>query len=163
MSETTHNDLVETWLINHRIMLYLLDAVRDDALDGKPIGMRGRNIKELFAHVHNMRMMWLHPINPTLARDIPKLVIQTPQDQFNLTKPVLKQSLILSGEALGKGVAERLETNNTDIFRPNPTAFIGYLVAHEGYHRGEICMTLTQAGYPIDDRILYGMWMWDKR
>lgn len=163
MTDTAHNDLIETWLISHRIMLYLLDAVDDDALDGKPVGMRARNVKELFAHVHNVRLMWLQPINTDLARGIPKIITRTPNEQFNLTKPVLKDALTQSGEALGQGIAERLQAGKIDIFRPNPTAFVGYLVAHEGYHRGEICMTLTQAGYPIDDRILYGMWVWDKR
>lgn len=31
------------------------------------------------------------------------------------------------------------------------------------YHRGEICMTLTQAGYILSEAILYGQWDWDKR
>lgn len=163
MSNNAHTELVETWLINHRIMLYLLDAVHEDALDGKPIGMRARNVKELFAHVHNMRMMWLQPINASLARDIPKIVTRTTKDQFNLTKPVLRDALTQSGEALGKAIQTRLREGKTDLFKPTPTAFVGYLVAHEGYHRGEICMTLTQAGYPLDDKVLYGMWVWDKR
>lgn len=163
MTDNPHTDLIETWMINHRIMLYLLDAVDDDALDSKPIGMRGRNVKELFSHVHNIRMMWLQPINTTLARDIPKIVIRTSQEQVALTKPTLKQSLTKSGEKLGQAIQKRLDEGKTDIFKPTPTAFIGYLVAHESYHRAEICMTLTQAGHPLDDKILYGMWVWDKR
>jgi len=163
MTENTYNDLIETWMINHRIMLYLLNAVHEDALDGKPVGMRGRNVKELFAHAHNVRMMWLQPINATLARDIPKIVTHTPRDRYNLNKAVLRDALTQSGEALGQAMADRLEQGKTDIFKPTPTAFIGYLVSHEAYHRGEICMTLTQAGYPVDDKILYGMWVWDKR
>lgn len=160
---TAHDDLIETWLINHRIMLYLLDAVPEDALVGKPIGMSGRNIKELFAHVHNLRMMWLQPIHAPLARDIPKIVTRTPKDQYDLNKSTLKHALTKSGEALGEGIRHRLNMGKTDILRPTPTAFVGYLIAHESYHRGEICMTLTQAGHPIDDRILNGMWIWDQR
>jgi uncharacterized damage-inducible protein DinB len=158
-----HSELIDTWLISHRIMLYLLDAVREDALDGKPIGMRGRSIKELFAHVHNLRLMWLQVIHADIAHDIPKIITRTPRDQFNLTKSVLRDALTQSGEGLGQGLTERLASREIEIFQPSPTAFVGYLIAHEGYHRGEICMTLTQAGYPIDDAILAGMWVWDKR
>lgn len=32
-----------------------------------------------------------------------------------------------------------------------------YLIVHEWYHIGEICMVLKQAGYPLDDKVAYGL------
>jgi uncharacterized damage-inducible protein DinB len=47
--------------------------------------------------------------------------------------------------------------------KPHPAAFYSYIIAHEWYHIGEIGITLTQAGYPLDDRTAYGIWEWAKR
>jgi len=156
-------DLIETWNINHRITLYLLDAIENDDLDSKPFGMRGRSVKVLFAHIHNVRMMWLQPINAKLAESIHKIPTRSRKDTKALTKDDLSSALQQSGDALSKAIEDRLQSGNISILKPSPTAFIGYLVSHESYHRGEICMTLTQAGHPVDEAVLQGMWVWDKR
>ncbi len=36
-------------------------------------------------------------------------------------------------------------------------AFVGYLVAHDGYHWGEIGIALAQSGRPLDRKVAYGM------
>jgi uncharacterized damage-inducible protein DinB len=156
-------DLLETLTINHRITLYLLDAIDEEALEGKPVGMRGRSVKVMFAHIHNVRMMWLQQINAELAKPIDKIPTHTRKDILSLTKPDLTIALQQSGDALHKAIETRLQSGKIDILKPSPTAFIGYLISHESYHRGEICMTLTQAGHPLDDDVLQGMWVWDKR
>jgi hypothetical protein len=43
-------------------------------------------------------------------------------------------------------------------FKPYPVAFIGYTIAYESYHHGEIGIALTQANYPLDKKTTYGMW-----
>ena len=47
--------------------------------------------------------------------------------------------------------------------KPHPAGFFSYFIAHEWYHIGEIGMTLTQAGYPLDEKVSYGLWDWSKR
>lgn len=161
MSE--YKDLIDTWYINHRITLYLLDAIKETTLEARPFGMTGRSVKVMFAHMHNVRMMWLQPIHSDLAKSIKKLPVRGNTNQKSITKASLTEALTQSGESLGKGIEQRLELKKTGIFKPNPTAFIGYLISHEGYHRGEICMTLSQAGHQLSDEVMYGMWVWDKR
>lgn len=158
-----HKDLLDTWYISHRITLYLLDATPELALDGRPFGMAGRSVKVMFAHLHNVRMMWLQPINADLAKPIQKIPTRGNTHQKAITKTVLTDALTQSGEALGKAIEERLDSGKIAIFKPSPTAFVGYLISHEAYHRAEICMTLTQAGHPLSDTVLHGMWVWDKR
>ncbi|PYP84539.1 MAG: hypothetical protein DMF61_19250 [Blastocatellia bacterium AA13] len=34
---------------------------------------------------------------------------------------------------------------------------------HELYHRGQIALTLKQAGHPLDKKIAYGQWEWGVR
>ncbi len=42
-----------------------------------------------------------------------------------------------------------LESGKVKGARPHAMGFFGYLLAHEWYHLGELCMTLGQAGYPL--------------
>lgn len=157
-----HEDLIETWHINNRVNLFLMSAIQDDAFEDKPPKMSGRTIKEMFAHIHNVRLMWLQPMNDSLARATEKIPTRSKKDKEAITRARLRESLTQSADLLAQAMLERLESGKISIFKPNPTAFIGYLIAHESYHRSEICMTLTQAGHPLDDDTLYGMWVWDK-
>ena len=160
---TTTSDLIEMWNINNRINLYLLDAIPDEALDGKPSGMRGRSVRELFVHIHNVRLMWLQPMDAERAKSLDKIAVRTKWEREVITKSVLNDALSASAQAMGDALQNRITSGKTGLLKPTPTAFVGYLISHESYHRGEICMTLTQSGHKLDDEILYGMWVWDKR
>ena len=50
-------ELIETWNINNRINIYLLNAINEEYL--KDISAsKGRTVGEQFAHMHNVRLMW---------------------------------------------------------------------------------------------------------
>ena len=52
------NPLTETFQINNRINLYLLDGIDEKHLtDVSPA--KGRNVGEQLAHIHNVRLMLL--------------------------------------------------------------------------------------------------------
>ena len=50
--------LLETWQIHDRINVYLLEAVDSASLDSHSAS-KGRSVGEQFAHIHNVRLMWL--------------------------------------------------------------------------------------------------------
>jgi uncharacterized damage-inducible protein DinB len=58
VDEQASHPLCETWDIHNRINLYLLAAIPDDALSAS-MSARGRTVYGLFAHIHNVRLMWL--------------------------------------------------------------------------------------------------------
>jgi len=150
------NPLVETWQIHDRINLYLLDAVDASSLDSHSAS-KGRSVGEQFAHIHNVRLMWLKSAAPDLLAGLAK--VEQPND-----KKLLKKSLTDSGAAIGKLLTNSLEADGKiKGFKPHAAAFLGYLISHESHHRGQIALTLKQAGKPLDKKIGYGMWEWGVR
>ena len=150
--------LLETWEIHNRINLYLLDAVEPAAL-GSLSASKGRTVGEQFGHIHNVRLMWLKSAAPDLLAGLTKLEKQQTGD-----KKLLRKSLTESGEAIkslfGKSL---LDGGRVKGFKPHVTAFLGYLVSHESHHRGQIILSLKQAGKVLDKKILYGIWEWGVR
>ena len=152
------NPLIETWQIHDRINLYLLDAVDPASLDSHSAS-KGRSVGEQFAHVHNVRLMWLKASAPDLLKGLAKIEAGQTND-----KNLLRKSLIDSGSAIANLLTKSLEADGkVKGFKPHATAFLGYLISHESHHRGQIALTLKQAGKPLDKKIGFGMWEWGVR
>ena len=147
--------LVDTWHIHNRIHRYVLDALGPEALSGVSVS-GGRDVAEQFAHVHNVRLMWLKSAAPDLLTGLEKL--QPPLDAA-----ALSAALDDSGQAIATLIERGLETGRIKGFKPHPIAFVGYLISHESYHRGEIGIILTQSGHPLDQKTAYGQWEWGSR
>ena len=150
------NELIETFEINNRINLYLLDAIAPANLKAQA-GGKGRTVGEMFAHIHNVRLMWLNAAAPDLAEKVEKI-------EKEADKKLIEKSLKVSGEA----VAELLKRaggpgGRIKNFKPHAAAFVGYLVSHESHHRGQIALTLKLNGAPLDKKIGFGMWEWGSR
>jgi uncharacterized damage-inducible protein DinB len=45
----------------------------------------------------------------------------------------------------------------------HPAVFLGYLIAHESFHQGDIGVRLTEGGHSIPQKVAYGMWEWGTR
>ena len=145
----------ETWQIHNRINIYLLDAIEEEHLKDV-LSSKGRNVGEQFAHINNVRLMWLKAANPALLEGLPKI------EKEQITKEALTNALNLSGTAI-----EQLLDQSVDCkikgFKPHATAFLGYLISHESHHRGQIMLALKQSGHPVNQKIQYGIWEWGVR
>ena len=149
------NELSETFHINNNINLYLLDAIAEEHLKDQSAS-KGRNVGEQFAHIHNVRLMWLQVADPALMAGLEKI-----EKEKVISKSILKKSL----EASTKAMETLLEnaTGKVKGFKPHTTAFLGYLLAHEGHHRGQILLCLKQSGHMVDKKIQFGIWEWGSR
>jgi uncharacterized damage-inducible protein DinB len=154
----SNNPLLETWEIHDRINRYLLEAVDPQSL-GSHSASKGRSVGEQFAHVHNVRLMWLKSAAPELLKGLNKIENEQAND-----KQLLSKSLTDSGKAIGALLAQSLEAGGkVKGFKPHAAAFLGYLISHESHHRGQIALSLKQAGQPVDKKISYGLWEWGVR
>lgn len=152
------NQIVDTWNINNRINLYLLDAIPPAALNDLSAS-KGRTVAQQLAHLHNVRLMWLKVSGPELMEGLDKIEKESAAD-----KKLLARRLRESGKAMEALLKNSLETGGRiKGFKPHITAFLGYVLAHESHHRGQIALSLKQSGHPLEKKIGYGMWEWGVR
>jgi uncharacterized damage-inducible protein DinB len=150
--------LIETWAIHNRINLYLLDALADESM-GLTIGGKGRTVHDQFAHVHNVRLMWLKSAAPELLEGLEKL-----ETKVVGPKSALRDGLVKSGLAIEE-LLRRANASGGRVkgFKPHATAFLGYLISHESHHRGQVGWTLKHSGHPLDQKTAFGLWEWGVR
>lgn len=156
---TLDSQLLDTWNIHNRIILYILDALTPNALAGVPAG-KGRSVGQILAHMHNVRLMWLDAAAPDLMTGLEKIPTRK---KDSVTLVLLRESLEASRQAMETLFKRGFESGKIKGFKPHPAAAFGYFLAHEWYHLGETGMTLGQAGFPLDDKTAYGMWEWGSR
>jgi uncharacterized damage-inducible protein DinB len=152
------DQLAETWAIHNRINLYMLDAI-DDAAMGATASPKCRTVHDLFAHVHNVRLLWLKAAAPELLAGLEKLEMKTAGD-----KAKLRAALEASGRAVGQLLSKATAAGGkVKGFKPHATAFLGYLISHESHHRGQAGWALKISGHPLDQKTAYGLWEWGVR
>lgn len=149
---------IETWSIHDRINLYLLESIEPAALASYSTS-KGRSVGEQFAHIHNVRLMWLKAAQPELLKKLKK--IESPQAK---DKKLLARSLADSGRAIAALLSQSAAAGGkVKGFKPHVSAFLGYVISHESHHRGQIMLSLKQAGHAVDKKIQYGIWEWGVR
>lgn len=144
---------IETWLINDRMNYFLLKDIKEENLINRA-SSKGRTVGEQFAHIHNVRLMWLKTAMPEL------LLSQTQIVKDCITKELLKGQLTKSSEAVAQLLESGFTTGRIKGFKPHPEAFLAYMISHESHHRGQIILILKENGHLPDKKILYGLWEW---
>jgi uncharacterized damage-inducible protein DinB len=152
------DQMLDTWVIHNRILIHLLDNIPEEALSGLSAS-GGRSVGQMFAHIHNVRLMWLEVSAPDLFKTQSKVPARK-KDEFSTAQ--LRSALESSAQVMQEFLRRGFESGKLKEIKPHPGAGFGYFIGHEWYHIGEIGITLTQAGFPLDDKVAYGIWEWKK-
>ena len=141
----------------------LIEHLDPEAWTAKPPG-KVRTIAALFTHMHNVRCKWIRLTAPHL--EIPRQLERTrctpAQARAALAESSARCTEMLA-EALGGN--SRIEKFHRDGWaQPWPVGveMLCYMLAHEGHHRGQICMLAHQLGFPVPKEVGYGMWNWER-
>jgi uncharacterized damage-inducible protein DinB len=150
-------NLIETWHINNRINLYLLNALEEAHLNDT-LATKGRTVGEQFAHIHNVRLMWIKVSSPEMMKDLSKI-----EKEDARSKSLLEKQLTLSSDAIGTMLEEGLSIGRIKGFKPHPEGFLGYMIAHDSHHRSQIILALKNCGNSPTQKVSYGIWEWGVR
>jgi len=148
--------LLQAFDTNDNINQYLLENLPAESWRAATPEGKGRTIAAIVAHMHNVRVMWLKAAK---ANDIPA---QLEKDKVTATQA--SKSLERSRAALSSVIKAALDSDGRiKGFRPDVAGFVGYLIAHDAHHRGQICMLARQVGHPLSQKAMFGMWEWGSR
>ncbi|MCG2617052.1 DinB family protein [Terrimonas sp. NA20] len=147
------NQAVDTWQISNRINQYLINAIPEEHFADQAVS-KGRTVGEQLAHIHNVRLMWLQASMPELMSTVTKI------EKDAISKTQLVEQFDKSADAISKLLEKGLADGKIKGFKPHAQAFLGYLIAHEAHHRGQIVLSLKQSGHHLDKKILFGLWEW---
>jgi uncharacterized damage-inducible protein DinB len=148
--------LVETWRINHRVTLRVLEALPPDALQATLSTRGGRDIARQLAHVHEVRASRLQ------KADVPAGITRFGKG-VSPSRAQLRQALDESADGVERLIRRACGDGfRVGGFKRGVVALLGYLIAHESHHRGSILLTAKQAGHTLGDDLRWGIWDWDR-
>jgi uncharacterized damage-inducible protein DinB len=147
--------LLESFGVNEKANQLLLSNLSDAAWESDPPTGKGRRIADIAAHIHHVRLMWLSAADKS-AKVPAKLETE------KATRAQVQAALKASASAIEKLLVRALEDPSGKVpnFRPDVVNFVGYLVAHDSHHRGQIAMLARQVGHPVPPKAGFGLWEW---
>lgn len=144
-SERLPEALLNAFETNNRINSYMIENLPSEAWNAKPAA--GRTIAAIAAHMHNVRVMWLKAAK---AKEIPNQL-----DRGTVIPTEAVRALKESTGALQKLIRDALKSDGRiKGFRPDVAGFVGYLIAHDAHHRGQIAMLARQLGHPLPQKAI---------
>ena len=149
--------LLEAWSTHERIHQFLLEQLDREAWGAlAPIG-KGRTIRGVVAHMHNVRLLWL-------AHHAPDIAAPARLERETATIEDARAALAASALALAEMLRRALGDNGKlSGFKPDAVNFLTYAMAHEAHHRGQICLLARAVGRPLEQAAGLGLWEWRKR
>ncbi|MEX1135806.1 MAG: DinB family protein [Balneolales bacterium] len=158
------DQITSTWRRHNEILLYLLNEIPEEGFEAKPAGSRGRDVARQFFHMNRVRLQWLHHHETGETAKPPRQDKGPPP-----SRKELNDALSASGELIDEWLRSVLEGTSEAIpkmFAKQPVRFMGYLIAHESHHRGQIALALKQSGMKLPEKVavqgLWGKWMFGK-
>lgn len=151
------------WQTNNRATIYLIEHLPAAIWSSEVPGTPRRTVRALAAHIHNCRCSWIKALGARHGVSAPPTV-----DAGRVRRRELVRALERSSEAMVRlielGVARggRVPPAAWQNFPTDLEHFLGYFVAHEGHHRGQLCLIARQLGHRLPREVAGGLWQWKK-
>jgi uncharacterized damage-inducible protein DinB len=155
--------LIAAWRTNHRATVYLVEHLPRAVWSTQVPGIPRLTVGMIAAHIHNSRCRWIKSLGARYGIKVPRLV-----DLRRVRPPELVKALSRSSEGMVRlielGIAHggRVPRATWQNFPTDLPHFLSYFAAHEGHHRGQLCMVVRQLGQRLPRSIAAGVWQWTK-
>lgn len=154
--------IVSAWQTNHRATTFLIRNLPQELWARRVPAAPRRTVGMIAGHMHNARCMWIKWLGSTYRVAVPRSV-----DRHR----VRPQQLLAALDGSGRGISRLLERSlRHDGLLPaklpyrnvpqDAVHFAAYLIAHEGHHRGQLCLLARQLGHRLPSRVTGGLWQW---
>jgi uncharacterized damage-inducible protein DinB len=156
--------LIAAWRTTNRVTTYLIENLPPELWSKAVPGVPRRTLRTIAAHIHNARCMWIKSLGARHGIKVPKRVDFRRVRPAELARALSRSSegiidLIRLGMARGGSVPPAIWQN----FPTDLAHFLSYFVAHEGHHRGQLCMLARQLGHRLPAGVTAGIWQWKTR
>ena len=164
-------DLRETvlsaWRTSNRVTLFFFEHLPPGLWAAVVPGAPRRTIRMIAGHIHNSRCTWLKTLGAPHGIPVPPMV-----DRHRVGARQLLPALRRSGNGitrllqLGCDHGGRIPPTRSYIWRNLPLDVghvLGYFIAHEGHHRGQIVLVARALGQRLPGEFTAGLWQWSQR
>jgi len=159
--------IFDAWKTNNRVTIFLVEHLPAKLWDARVPGSTRRTIRMIAGHIHNARCMWIKTLGEEHGIAVPRNVDRHKVKPEGLI-PALKLSStgILNLLKFGCDHGGSIPATSAYVWRSLPLDVghvLGYFIAHEGHHRGQIVMLARQLGHRLPVEVTGGLWHWSKR
>jgi uncharacterized damage-inducible protein DinB len=150
------DSILRAFDIHNRITGYLIENLDPPCWRAPTPDGKGRDMAAIAAHIHSVHCMWLKAAGSAkVPPALDKSTVSPGEAMSALAETASLLRVLISNALEGDG---RIKN-----FKPDATAFVGYLIAHDSHHRGQMAMLARQTGHPIPKSAGYGLWEWGVR
>jgi uncharacterized damage-inducible protein DinB len=150
--------MLDSWDRNNTILLNLLHALPEGRLEASAVD-GGPTVAQLFTHVHFVRLVFVSENAPEFSKDLPEEEWIDERDPDRLEQMLNQSARAVRDAVKGKLVAGQ----SMNLHYDHPILLLQHMIWHEGYHHGQIKLTLKLIGCPINDDLVgpvtWGVWM----
>lgn len=144
--------LAAAWRVCHGITLAFLDEIPEAALTAR-YSPKTRTVASQFAHIHYVRVRNLETRGKPFLGDLESFPRGAEPAKRELAK-----ALKGSGAALTKLLDECEEKGAVKSWSGPPSTYLGYLVAHETYHRALAVVAMRLSGHKLTPSLTQELW-----
>jgi uncharacterized damage-inducible protein DinB len=159
--------IFDTWRTNNRLTVFLVEHLSPGLWVAAVPGAPRRTIRMIAGHMHNARCRWIKTLGQEWGIPVPRSVDRRRVGRRELVQALHRSSRgILRLLTLGCEQGGTIPTASTYSWRNLPLDVghvLGYFVAHEAHHRGQIVLVARALGDRLPAAVTDGLWQWTQR